>query len=82
MPEQRLQPSAAQQEVHFKVPRAVYANPLLSQRELSKQLSISLGKSNYCMQGLLGLGWIKVRNFVTYVDSPCVNKLHKSKKKK
>ena len=63
MPDQRHQLYATQQEVHFKVLRALHANPSLSQRELSKKLGISLGKANYCVQALLELGWIKVRNF-------------------
>lgn len=35
----------------------------MSQRELSRRLGISLGKTNYCLKGLLGGGLIKIQNF-------------------
>ena len=63
MPEQSHNQSSAQLDAHFKVLRAIHANPLLSQRDLSRQLGISLGKTNYCVQGLMEKGWIKSRNF-------------------
>jgi EPS-associated MarR family transcriptional regulator len=63
MLERLHKPSVAQQEAHFKVLRAIHANPSLSQRELSKELGISLGKANYCVKALLEQGWIKSRNF-------------------
>ena len=63
MPEELQTHTTAQQEAHFKVLRAIHSNPLLSQRELSVQLGISLGKTNYCVQALLKQGWIKTRNF-------------------
>ena len=55
--------SAAREEAHLKVLRSIEANPALSQRELAKELGISLGKTNYCLQALLEKGWIKARNF-------------------
>lgn len=55
--------AATQEEAHLKVLRAIEANPALSQRELAKELGISLGKTNYCVQALLEKGWIKARNF-------------------
>ncbi len=63
MPERQQKPSAIQQESHFKVLRAIHSNPLMSQRELSKQLGISLGETNYRVQALLEQGWVKTRNF-------------------
>ena len=35
----------------------------LTQRELSKELGISLGKVNYCLQSLIQKGFIKINNF-------------------
>ena len=35
----------------------------LTQRQLSKELGISLGKVNYCLQSLIEIGFIKVNNF-------------------
>ncbi len=55
--------TSAQREAHFKVLRAIHANPSLSQRELSRQLGISLGKANYCVQALLRQGLIKTRQY-------------------
>lgn len=46
-------PTTTQEEVDFKVLRAIDANPSLSQRELAKELGISLGKTNSCLQALL-----------------------------
>ena len=55
--------STAQEEAHLKVLRAIDAEPSISQRDLARQLGISLGKTNYCLQALLEKGWVKVRNF-------------------
>ena len=35
----------------------------LTQRKLSKELGISLGKVNYCLQSLIKKGFIKINNF-------------------
>ena len=35
----------------------------LTQRQLSKKLSISLGKVNYCLNSLIEKGFIKINNF-------------------
>lgn len=51
------------EEAHLKVLRTLDGNPSLSQRELARQLGISLGKTNYCLQALLEKGWIKAMNF-------------------
>ena len=38
-------------------------NPGLSQRYLAKQLGISLGKVNFCLNALIDKGCVKVDNF-------------------
>ncbi len=38
-------------------------NPHLTQRELSKELGVSLGKTNYVINALIDKGWIKLKNF-------------------
>jgi len=38
-------------------------NPSLSQRDLAKHLGISLGKVNFCLNALVGKGFLKVGNF-------------------
>ena len=35
----------------------------LTQRQLSKELGISLGKVNYCLQNLIQKGFVKINNF-------------------
>ena len=34
----------------------------MSQRQLARDLGISLGKTNYCLRALIEQGWIKVCN--------------------
>jgi len=63
MPDKKSKLSASQREAQFIVLRAIHEHPLLSQRELSSKLGISLGKTNYCVQALVKKGWIKTRNF-------------------
>ena len=38
-------------------------NPEMTQRQLSKELGLSLGKTNYLMCALIGKGWVKLTNF-------------------
>ena len=35
----------------------------LTQRQLSKELGISLGKVNYCLKNLIQKGFVKINNF-------------------
>ena len=39
------------------------SQPQITQRELAKELGISLGKVNYCLQALIEKGMVKARNF-------------------
>ena len=52
-------------ETHLQVLRHIEANPEITQRELAKELGISLGKTNYCVQALLQKGWVKATNFTS-----------------
>lgn len=45
--------------------RLLKANPRISQRQLAKELDVSLGKINYCVKALVEKGWVKARNFRT-----------------
>jgi len=38
-------------------------NPDITQRELARELGISLGRINYCLQALMEKGWVKMHNF-------------------
>jgi EPS-associated MarR family transcriptional regulator len=51
------------EETHYKLMRLLEANPGISQREVARELGISLGKANYCLRALVRKGWIKARNF-------------------
>ncbi len=53
----------AQQDAHFRVMRVIEANPTYSQRDIARSLGISLGAVNYCLNALIGVGFVKVRNF-------------------
>ncbi|MEZ0317538.1 MAG: MarR family EPS-associated transcriptional regulator [Methylophilaceae bacterium] len=50
-------------EYRYKILKLVEANPEVSQRELASQLGISLGKANFCLKALIGVGLLKVTNF-------------------
>ena len=38
-------------------------NPNISQRQLAKEIGLSIGKVNYCLKALIDFGFIKVDNF-------------------
>jgi EPS-associated MarR family transcriptional regulator len=50
-------------EYRYKILRRLEANPEVSQRELARELGISLGKVNYCLKALAEKGLLKVDNF-------------------
>ena len=50
-------------DIHLDLLRKLEANPEYTQRELSKEMGVSLGKVNYCMKKLSEKGWIKLTNF-------------------
>jgi EPS-associated MarR family transcriptional regulator len=52
------------EEMRYRLIRKIEANPQVSQRELARELGISLGKVNYCLKALIEVGLIKAGNFV------------------
>ena len=50
-------------ELRFAVLRLLEANPDTSQRDLAREVGVSLGKVNYCLRALIEKGLIKARNF-------------------
>lgn len=50
-------------QVHFDLLRKFEANPEYTQRELSKEMGVSLGKVNYCINKLVEKGWVKLTSF-------------------
>jgi len=54
--------------------KEIEAQPVVTQRDLSKKLSISLGKINYLLNALIKKGFIEVKNFSANPGK--LNKLH------
>jgi EPS-associated MarR family transcriptional regulator len=50
-------------DTHFRILIAISENPDISQRELAKDLDVSLGRINYCIKALAEIGYIKLINF-------------------
>ena len=50
-------------EYRSKILRLLEASPEISQRELARELGISLGRVNFCLQALMEKGLIKANNF-------------------
>ena len=50
-------------EEYLKLLRKIGNDPNISQRDLSSELDMSLGKINYCLKALKKKGLIKIKNF-------------------
>lgn len=50
-------------EAHYRIMRLIEENPELTQRQLAKQLGVSVGKVNYCLNALIEKGLVKAKNF-------------------
>ena len=51
------------QDIRLDLLRRLESNPEYTQRELSQEMGVSLGKVNYCMKKLTEKGLIKLTNF-------------------
>ena len=51
------------QDIRLDLLRKLESNPKFTQRELSRDMCVSLGKVNYCMKKLTEKGLIKLTNF-------------------
>ena len=51
------------QDIRLDLLRKLESNPQFTQRELSREVGVSLGKVNYCMKKLTEKGWVKLTNF-------------------
>jgi EPS-associated MarR family transcriptional regulator len=47
----------------YQILRTLESNPEISQRNLARELGLSLGKTNYCLRAVIDKGWVKARNF-------------------
>ena len=50
-------------DIHLDLLRKLESNPEYTQRQLSKEMGVSLGKVNYCMKKLIEKGWVKLISF-------------------
>ena len=50
-------------DIRLDLLRKLEDNPNYTQRELSREMGVSLGKVNYCMKKLIEKGWVKLSNF-------------------
>jgi EPS-associated MarR family transcriptional regulator len=50
-------------EVGYRLLKYLSLHPEASQRELARELGVSLGKANYCLHALVARGLVKIRNF-------------------
>ena len=58
-------------DIHLELLRKLEANPEYTQRELSREMGVSLGKINYCMKKLIEKGWVKLSNFSNNPNKAC-----------
>jgi len=55
--------SPLSQDNRYRLLKYLAEHPEATQRELARELGMSLGKANYCLKALMAKGWVKVRNF-------------------
>lgn len=54
---------ASSDDHHLRLLKLIEANPEVSQRELARELGVSLGKAHYLLRALLEKGLVKAGNF-------------------
>ena len=52
-----------QKDIRLDLLRKIEMKPEYTQRELSREMGVSLGKVNYCLKKLTEKGLIKIKNF-------------------
>lgn len=50
-------------EYRYKILKVLEHNPEISQRDLARELGVSLGRVNFCLKALIDVGLLKVTNF-------------------
>jgi EPS-associated MarR family transcriptional regulator len=50
-------------EYRYKILKRLDADPRVSQRDLARELGISVGRANYCLRALIDKGLVKANNF-------------------
>jgi EPS-associated MarR family transcriptional regulator len=51
------------QEIHYRLLKILSNNNKITQREIAKEMGISLGKVNYCLSELAKKGFVKIKRF-------------------
>ena len=51
------------EDTHYRVLKILEQSPHISQRELAREMGVSLGKVNYCLKALVDKGLVKTSNF-------------------
>lgn len=51
-------------EMRYRLMRVLEANPEMSQRDLARELGVSVGRVNYCLRALISRGLVKAKNFI------------------
>ena len=50
-------------EYRYKILKILEFNPEISQRDLARELGVSLGRANFCLKALIEKGLLKATNF-------------------
>ena len=50
-------------ETEYIILKILKDNPKMTQRQMAKELGLSLGKTNYVVRALIDKGWVKLSNF-------------------
>ncbi len=50
-------------EYRYRILKLLETNPTASQRDIARELGVSLGRVNFCLQALMEKGLVKVNNF-------------------
>jgi EPS-associated MarR family transcriptional regulator len=58
-----LEASTADEDSAVALLRLLEEHPEYSQRQLARELGVSLGKTHYTLKALLAKGWVKAQNF-------------------
>jgi len=51
------------QELEYRLLKILESQSSLTQRQIAKELGISLGKTHYLIKSLIDVGWVKFTNF-------------------
>ena len=57
-------PATLSDEARYRILRLIEQNPTISQREIARELGISLGKTNFCLRALVQKGILKAETFL------------------